>query len=64
MDARSFSHRGLRIYEERYLEWEGWGFPGGIVLAGRERFAQLVWLLEVKPTLLETDPGPLDARVP
>lgn len=32
--------------------------------AGIHAYAQLVFAIEVKPNILETDPGPLDARVP
>ena len=62
-NARCLAHQGVRIYEERWLAWEAWNFDG-VVLVGAELFAQLVWQLQVKPTLLESDSGPLDARVP
>lgn len=55
--------RGIPIYFERYLEWEIWGMPDRII-AGRESFPQLVFAYQVKDTILVTDPGPLDARVP
>jgi hypothetical protein len=62
MFARWLSCQGVRVYEERYLGWELYRYDG-VLVAGEERFAELVWLLVVKPTLLESDPGPLDARV-
>lgn len=46
--------------------WEHWYYPELFprkVFAGINRYAQIVYELEVKPSILETDPGPLDARV-
>jgi hypothetical protein len=36
----------------------------GVAFADVHAYAQLVYELEAKPCQLETDPGPLDARVP
>ena len=61
---------GLEVVLEPFLEWESWAmFSGGIwrppvLVVGRERYQQLVFALTVRRTLLETDPGPLDAKVP
>ena len=57
-------HAGLRIYLEPYLEWNVYGLGDRMILAGAERYPQMVWAIQVKPNVLETDPGPLDARVP
>jgi hypothetical protein len=62
-----FHHRGLHIYRERHLpNWALWQLTDqpDRVLAGVDAYAQLVYAIEVKPNILETDPGPLDARVP
>ena len=59
---------GLRAYHERWVDnWAVMGFPHsypGVLFAGCDAYAQLVYAIEVKPNILETDPGPLDARVP
>jgi hypothetical protein len=61
---------GLAIVMEPMLEWESWAMIGGgiwrppALVVGRERYQQLVFSLTVKPGMLETDPGPLDAPVP
>ena len=61
-------HSGLRVYCERWVS--DWSihhyptiYPGG-AFASIHAYAQLVYAIEVKPNILETDPGPLDARVP
>jgi hypothetical protein len=49
-----------------------WGFwqmrerlsGSGVLVAGPERYAQILYGLTAQQCLLETDPGPLDARVP
>lgn len=55
---------GLRVVRESCLEWQIWLVEDPpMLIVGPERWAQLVWLT-VKPGVLETDPGPLDAKVP
>lgn len=49
--------------EPHMPNWEMWSYEGSVLL-GVHRWAQLLYELEVKPHVLETDPGPLDARVP
>ena len=60
---RAHVPRCLPIYLERHLEWEIWGMPDRI-LTGRQSWHQVLFAFGVKPTLMETDPGPLDAGVP
>lgn len=59
---------GLRICRESWVgEWQMCRYPiiyPGVVFAGVHAYARLVYEFEVKPAVLETDPGPLDARVP
>lgn len=61
-------HRAAREWaKEPYLpNWELWQVverPHRFI-AGIHVYAQLVFAIEVQPNILETDPGPLDARVP
>ncbi len=57
----------VRIVLEPLLDWQIWrmriGVGADLVIAGRESYPQLVWL-PVREQLLETDSGPLDAKVP
>lgn len=55
----------LRVVVEPMLDWQVWRLasPPTLVL-GRESYPQFVFALTVKPSILDTDPGPLDARVP
>ena len=58
---------GIPIYLVPHLEFELWGMKSDgstYILAGREGWHRLVFACQVKPNLLETDPGPLDAGVP
>lgn len=56
---------GMRVHIERHLEWEVWGLTQErILVLGRESYPQFVYAIVVRPHVLETDPGPLDARVP
>lgn len=55
--------RGIPVYLVPHLEWELWRMADRII-TGRERWFQLVFTCLVQSTILETDPGPLDARVP
>lgn len=55
----------LRVYLDPSLEWESWRLTReNILIMGRESYPQLVYAIQVKPNVLECDPGPLDARVP
>jgi hypothetical protein len=55
---------GLRVYLETALDWQAYSLPrDGILILGKDRYPQLVWSVQVQPKVLETDPGPLDARV-
>ena len=62
-------HNGHRVevWREPYLPnwglWQDAAQPHRF-FAGIHVYAQLVYAIEVKPNILETDPGPLDARVP
>lgn len=61
----SLPGRSIPIYIEPHLEWEMWSLRDTPALfCGREMFYALVYAIQVKPNVLETDPGPLDARVP
>lgn len=55
------------VFHEAHLdEWALWRQSTGRgwrLIAGTERWHQLIWLT-VRHTVLETDPGPLDAHVP
>lgn len=55
---------GVPLYCEPHLEWQFYQTrqPDAFI-AGRHRFEQLVFQILVAPTIVETDPGPLDARV-
>lgn len=64
---RPYTPTGIPVYFMPHLEWELWGMHadgGARIVAGRERWPQMVFEYQVKPTILVTDPGPLDARVP
>lgn len=55
----------LRVHLEPHLEWQAWRMvQENILIMGRESYPQLVYAIQVKPNVLECDPGPLDARVP
>jgi hypothetical protein len=41
-----------------------WQLGHDTLILGTERYPQFIWAITVKPHVLETDPGPLDARVP
>ncbi len=57
-------YRRMRIHVEPMLDWQSYKLGNDILIVGTERYPQLVWAITVKPNVLETDPGPLDARVP
>lgn len=64
---RLHTFAGVPIYMMQHLEWEVWGMQKDgypVIITGRERWPQMVFTYQVQPTILETDPGPLDARVP
>lgn len=55
----------VRVYREQWLNWECYHMvQENIIVMGQESYPQLVYAVEVKPNILECDPGPLDARVP
>lgn len=57
---------GIEIIREPHIpNWQAWRFPEypHKLFAGVCYYAALVFTIEVKPNILETDPGPLDARV-
>jgi hypothetical protein len=55
----------LRVHLETSLEWESYAMrQPPLLIMGRESYPQLVYAIQVKPNVLESDPGPLDARVP
>lgn len=53
----------MRVVFEPLLDWQVWRTPDTIIL-GRESYHQFIFGFLVEPAILETDPGPLDARVP
>lgn len=55
----------IRVYQEQWLDWECYHMVHeNIIVMGRESYPQLVYAIEVKPNIVECDPGPLDAKVP
>lgn len=72
MSPSSLRLHGLDVVLEPMLDWQCYRMacdtPFGRavhrVIAGRESYPQLVFAVQVKPAILELDPGPLDARVP
>jgi hypothetical protein len=57
-------HPGIRVHVETALDWQMWQLGHDTLILGTERYPQFIWAITVKPHVLETDPGPLDARVP
>ena len=55
---------GFRVIKESSLDWQAYKLEPDVLIFGTERYAQFVWTVEVKPNVIETDPGPLDAKVP
>jgi len=54
----------IRVHLEPNLDWQMYGLTRpALLFAGRDSYPALVYAVEVKPRVLETDPGPLDARV-
>ena len=60
----------FRVFVEPAVpNWECWrwapneGLLANTAFAGIHAYPQLVYAIEVKPHVLETDPGPLDAKV-
>ena len=57
----------IAVYREVYIQdWSVVRYPfmPEAVFAGIHAYAQLEYAISTKPNVLETDPGPLDARVP
>lgn len=58
---------GMRIVcDGAFPDWQVGSFHDlhpGVLFAGIHVYSQLVYALLVRPNQLETDPGPLDARV-
>ena len=56
---------GTRVHLEPLLDWQCYSMDRPrLIIAGTERYPQFVYAIEVKPRVLDIDPGPLDARVP
>lgn len=53
----------IEIHMDPWLDWQGWVIDGHKLVVGPHRYAQLAWQLDAQQQVLETDPGPLDARV-
>jgi len=56
----------VRVHLEPHIpNWEIWRVRDMDLdfLAGIHAYAKTVYMFEVKPNILEIDPGPLDARV-
>lgn len=51
------------LFLEPAMEWECWRMKN-VIICGRQSYPALMFLLLVKPSIFETDPGPLDAGVP
>lgn len=61
---RIVREHGFRVVVEPLLDWQAWRLENPpTLIVGRERWATWQWAL-TRHTVLETDPGPLDARVP
>jgi hypothetical protein len=57
----------IELVRETLLDWQAYAanFSGRpVLIMGAERYAQMQFALETKDNILESDPGPLDARVP
>lgn len=50
------------IFKETALTWQSWRTDGQTLVLGVHSYACAMFLLTCKPNILETDPGPLDAR--
>lgn len=59
----------LELVVDPHLDWQMWRASSPLlrrdmVIVGVERAAQLMWQVETQQRVLESDPGPLDAKVP
>lgn len=59
---RAFLSGEFQVVLMPELEWECYGFARRLVV-GAERWHQFTWVVQ-RQVLFETDPGPLDAKVP